>query len=113
MKALNAWAAAWSRRDADAYFAAYDAGFVPAGGSSRADWEARKRKALETAKRIDVRIASPAVERASDGSATVTFRQSYRSDSYSDTVLKRVRMIERDGRWLIVEEKVLPAGGKP
>lgn len=113
VKALNAWAAAWSRRDADAYFAAYDAGFVPSDGASHADWEARKRKALEAAKRIEVRIAAPKVERESDGSATVSFRQSYRSDSYSDAVLKQVRMVEHDGRWLIVEEKVLPEGGKP
>jgi outer membrane protein assembly factor BamE len=115
VKALNAWADAWSRRDPEAYLAAYDAAFVPQDGGSRADWEARKRKVLSAAKRIEVRIASPAVERTTDGSATVTFRQSYRSDSYRDSVLKQVRMIERDGRWLIVEEKVLPAapGNRP
>jgi outer membrane protein assembly factor BamE len=37
----------------------------------------------------------------------VTFKQFYRSDRYSDAVIKQLRMAERDGRWLIVEEKVL------
>ncbi len=39
--------------------------------------------------------------------ATVTFNQFYRSESYRDAVVKQLRMTESDGRWLIVEEKVL------
>lgn len=105
VKSLNAWADAWSRRDSEAYFAAYDASFVPQGG--RAAWERRKREALNAAKNIDVKIDSPSVEKGGDGTATVTFKQYYRSGSYHDAVVKQVRMIEREGRWLITEEKVL------
>lgn len=115
LKAVNEWAAAWARRDNAAYLAAYDAGFIPQGGASRADWEQRKRQALSAAKRIEIEIDSPAVERTDDAAATVTFNQFYRSDSYRDAVLKQLRMVERDGRWLIVEEKVLSVlqGGRP
>ena len=59
------------------------------------------------AKNIELKIDSPSVDRADDGTATVTFNQFYRSDNYRDAVVKQLRMAERDGRWLIVEEKVL------
>ena len=107
LKSLKAWADAWAHRDSDAYFAAYDASFAPQDGGSRTAWEARKRQVLSTAKNIEVKIDSPSVEKGSDGTATVTFKQYYRSGSYHDAVVKQVRMIEREGRWLITEEKVL------
>ena len=110
LKSLNAWADAWARRDSEAYFAAYDASFVPQGGGNRAAWETRKRQVLNAAKNIEVKIDAPSVEKDSDGTATVTFKQYYRSGSYHDAVVKQVRMVEREGRWLITEEKVLSTG---
>jgi outer membrane protein assembly factor BamE len=115
LKALNAWADAWLRHDEEAYLAAYDADFVPQGGRSRAEWIASRRLLLGVTKSIDLKIESPSVEWGTDGSATVTFNQFYRSDGYRDAVVKQLRMIERGGRWLIVEEKVLTTlrGSKP
>lgn len=107
LKSLNEWAETWARRDSAAHFAAYDARFVPQDGGSRADWEKRKRQVMSAAKSIEIKIDSSSVERADGGIATVTFKQFYRSDSYRDAVVKQLRMVERDGRWLIVEEKVL------
>lgn len=106
-KALNTWVGAWMRRDEAAYFAAYDASFVPPGGDSRADWEKRRHLLFGVAKNIDIKIDSPSVDRTEEGAATLTFNQYYRSDSYRDAVVKQLLMVERDGRWLIVEEKVL------
>lgn len=107
LKTVDEWAAAWARRDEEAYLAAYDADFVPQGGGSRTDWEKRRRLLLGLAKNIDLKIDSPLVDRADNGTATVTFNQFYRSDRYRDAVVKQLRLAERDGRWLIVEEKVL------
>ncbi len=107
LKAVNAWANAWASRDEETYLAAYDASFIPQGGGSRSDWEKRRRLLLGVAKNIELKVDSPSVERADDGSVTVTFNQFYRSDSYRDGVVKQLRMVERDGRWLIVEERVL------
>ena len=107
LESLNAWADAWAHRDSDAYFAAYDASFAPQDGGSRAAWAAHKRQVFSAAKNIEVKIDSPSVEQGSDGTATVTFKQYYRSGSYHDAVVKQVRMVEREGRWLITEEKVL------
>jgi len=115
LKSVNEWAAAWARRDEDAYLAAYDASFVPPDGDSRADWEKRRRLLLGVAKDIDLRIDTPSFERAADGTVTATFNQFYRSDKYRDAVVKQLRLAERDGRWLIVEEKVvsIQQGARP
>ena len=107
LKSVNEWAAAWARRDKAAYFAAYDDRFAPQNGASRAEWEKRKRHALDTAKNIEVRVDTPRVGRTEEGTLTVTFNQFYRSDSYRDAVVKQLHMVERDGRWLILEENVL------
>lgn len=104
---LNVWSNAWARRDQAAYFAAYDSSFVPQGAGSRADWETRQRMLLAETMAIDLKIESPSVARGVDGSATVTFNQFYRSGNFRDDVVKQLRMIEHNGRWLIVEEKVL------
>jgi len=107
LKSVNEWVAAWARRDQTAYFAAYDERFVPQDGVSRTEWENRKRHALDAAKNIEVRIESPKVDRTEEGTVTVTFKQFYRTDTYRDAVVKQLHMVERDDRWLIVEEKVL------
>ena len=106
-KALNTWVGAWTRQDKAAYFAAYDASFMPSGGSSRADWEKRRRLSFGLAKKVDIKIDSPSIDRTEEGAVTLTFNQYYRSDTYRDAVVKQLLMVERDGRWLIVEEKVL------
>ncbi|OZA23063.1 MAG: outer membrane protein assembly factor BamE, partial [Hydrogenophilales bacterium 17-61-9] len=114
IKALHAWVDAWTRRDNAAFFAAYDASFVPSDGGSRADWEKRRRALFDSAKNIEVKIDSPAIGRTEEGAVTLTFNQYYRSGNYRDAVVKQLLMIEREGRWLIIEEKVLSTltGGK-
>lgn len=104
---LETWAATWSERDEDAYFSLYAEDFVPPGGGSRAEWEKRRRLLMGQAKSIEVKIESPVVEAGPDGTSVVTFNQYYRSDTYQDAVRKQLRMVERDGRWLIIEERVL------
>lgn len=115
LKTLTEWAEAWSRRDAEAYFAAYDERFVPADGATREAWRRRKLQAFDATNSLEVKIDSPVVERTEEGTATVTFKQYFRSDSYRDAVLKQLLMVERDDRWLIVEEKVLTTlrGARP
>ena len=107
LQALKIWSEAWGQRNEEAYIAAYAQDFVPQGGGTRADWEKRRRLLLGLAKNIELKIESPSVEMAPDGSALVTLNQHYRSDSFRDAVVKQIRMAQRDGRWLIVEERVI------
>lgn len=107
MKALKAWSDAWSQGNADAYLAAYAPDFVPPGGDTHAEWEKRRRMLLDLAKNIDLRIETPKVKMTSDGHALVTFNQYYRSKNYSDALVKEIKLAPREGRWLIVDERVI------
>lgn len=107
MQALKAWSDAWAQGNADAYLAAYAADFVPPGGDTHAEWEKRRRMLLALAKNIDLRIEAPKVKMAADGHALVTFNQYYRSKNYSDALVKQIKLAQREGRWLIVDEQVI------
>jgi Flp pilus assembly protein TadD len=105
IKALNAWAQAWSKKDANAYLSFYSKDFKTPGGESRAEWERVRRVRIEAPKSIAVSIASPKVTMSGPDRATVTFRQSYRSDKLKSNSTKTVVMVKADGRWQIQQEK--------
>ncbi len=100
--AIAAWAQAWSRRDVDAYLAAYADDFS-ADGMSRTNWEAQRRARITAPKTIDVRIGDLKIDQQGD-SATATFRQAYRSDRLSSTVTKTLKLVQKNGQWRIVGE---------
>jgi len=102
--AIEAWAVAWSGKDADAYLAHYAPSFRPTDGSSRSNWAAVRRKRLAKPRFIRVRIEQPRV-RIDDGDhAIATFRQLYEADLYQDSVRKTLGLVRQDGRWLITSE---------
>jgi tetratricopeptide (TPR) repeat protein len=105
LKAVNAWAEAWSKKDADAYLAHYAKDFDPPGNQARADWEKARRSRIAAPKSISVDIASPKVTMQGSDTALVSFRQTYRSDRFNGTSSKTLTMTKSDGRWLIREEK--------
>jgi hypothetical protein len=104
LAAVGAWAAAWTRRDADGYLAAYAPEFRVPGGLSRAQWETQRRGRIGAAASIAVGIQEPQVHFADADHATVSFRQDYRSNRVSTVDSKTLRMARRGGHWLIVEE---------
>jgi adhesin transport system outer membrane protein len=101
---VNAWVAAWMRRDADAYLAMYAANFSPADGASRDAWMKKRRAVLGRAGEIAIDIADLSIKGTDAQHATASFRQSYRSDSFSDSVMKTLEWRRVDGKWLIVAE---------
>ena len=98
-------AQAWSKKDVDGYLAAYAKDFKTPGGESRADWEKTRRSRIEAPKSIAVGIEQAQVTMAGSDQASVTFRQSYRSDKLKSSSRKTLLMTRADGRWLIREEK--------
>ncbi|MGH8669433.1 MAG: tetratricopeptide repeat protein [Burkholderiales bacterium] len=104
LKAVNAWAQAWSNRDVDAYLASYAKDFKTPKGQPRADWEKSRRARIGGAKSISVEIGSPKVTMKSTDQASVTFRQAYRSDTFKATGSKTLVLIRAEGRWLIQDE---------
>jgi tetratricopeptide (TPR) repeat protein len=105
LKAVNSWAEAWSKKDAEAYLAHYAKDFDPPGSQSRAEWEKARRSRVTAPKSISVSIASPKVTMQGSDSARVTFRQTYQSDVFKGTSNKTLVMVKADGRWQIREEK--------
>jgi tetratricopeptide (TPR) repeat protein len=104
-KAVNAWAQAWSKKDADGYLSFYAKDFKTPGGESRADWEKARRERIAAPKSIAVSVASPKVTMSGPNQATVTFRQTYRSDKLKSNSTKTLVMVKSEGRWLIQQEK--------
>jgi Flp pilus assembly protein TadD len=105
LKAVNGWAEAWSKKDADGYLAYYAKEFKTPGGEARDAWEKTRRARIAAPKSIAVGVESPKVTMTGADRATVTFRQSYRSDVLKSNSGKTLVMVRTDGRWQIVEEK--------
>lgn len=113
MTVLNAWAEAWRNRDEEAYLASYAASFRPEGGQTKEEWEKRRRLLLGVSRNIDLQVDGVVTEAVTADRAQVSFRQFYRSDTYRDAVIKQLKFVRVDERWLIEEEKVLaPIKGK-
>ena len=104
-QAVNAWAAAWSKQDVDAYLAFYAKDFKTPGGEPRAAWEAGRRQRISAPKSISVAVDALKVELNGD-QATVSFRQAYRSDVVKSNGGKTLVMTRAGGRWLIQQERV-------
>lgn len=105
MQTLNGWAQAWTKQDVDAYLGYYAKDFKTPGGEARDAWEKTRRERISSPKSIQVGIDSPKVTMRSADEASVTFRQTYRSDKLKSQNRKTLDLVKADGRWLIREEK--------
>ena len=107
LEAVNGWAKAWAAKDVDGYLAFYGKDFKTPGGEARADWEKARRQRISAPKSITVTVETPKVSVLADGQASVTFRQSYRSDVVKAASATKTLVLARiDGRWLIQQERV-------
>ncbi len=103
---LNAWAAAWSKKNVDAYLAFYARDFKTPNGEARAEWEQGRRTRILAPKSISVDAEAPKVSIAGDKQASVTFRQRYKSDTLSANSMKTLVLVRTDAGWRIQQEKV-------
>jgi tetratricopeptide (TPR) repeat protein len=105
-KAVLGWAQAWSKKDVNAYLAFYARDFKTPKGEPRAEWEKARRQRITAPKQIEVSVAGLKVSAIDGNSATVSFRQHYRSDSIKADSNKTLVMVRVDGKWLIRQERV-------
>ena len=105
LKAVNGWAEAWSKKDANAYLSYYAGDFKTPGGEARPAWEKTRRERIAAPKSIEVKVDSPKVTLRGSNEASVTFRQDYRSDKLTSSNTKTLELVKTDGRWQIREEK--------
>ncbi len=104
-EAVQAWAHAWASKNVDAYLAAYSPKFKPPKGESRSSWENTRRQRITAPKKIEVTLSDISVASDDSNHATVTFKQSYRSDRMSTTAHKILELTKSGGKWLITEER--------
>jgi tetratricopeptide (TPR) repeat protein len=105
LKAVRGWAHAWENKNVSGYLAHYARDFKPPKGESRGDWEQGRRQRINAQKKIEVSVESPRVNVSGD-TATVTFRQGYRSESLKINSTKTLVLAKVDGKWLIKQERV-------
>lgn len=104
-KSLQAWAAAWSRKDVKAYLGHYASDFTPPGGMNRKAWEAERTARIDKPGKIEVEVSDIKVSIAGD-KATVRFRQNYKSASLKSSAGKTLIFVRSGSRWLIQQEKI-------
>jgi ketosteroid isomerase-like protein len=102
--ALDAWAAAWSSRDVDAYLAAYLPDFAGrAKGTTREAWAEQRRSRILARKRISVELSQVQIVPRGD-TVVATFTQRYRGDELVERSRKRMVFVKAGDRWLIQDE---------
>jgi len=105
-KVVNAWAAAWSKKDVKGYLSHYAKDFKTPGGESRPAWESERQKRIAKPGAIQVSFDNLRVSLDGADRATVKFRQHYKSASLKTSSNKVLEMVKRDGKWLIQQEKI-------
>lgn len=104
-RAIELWAAAWSRKDIKTYLAAYARDFKTPAGESRSAWDAEREKRINKPGAIQVSVENLRVTLDGD-TATAKFRQHYKSATLKTSSNKVLQLGKRDGRWLILQERV-------
>ncbi|HLO64420.1 MAG TPA: nuclear transport factor 2 family protein, partial [Azonexus sp.] len=104
VKAINAWADAWSRKDMKAYLGAYASDFDTPKGMSRKAWEQeREQRIAGKGGKISVSVDAPQVSINGD-KATAKFRQHYKATGLSSSTTKTLVLVRSGSKWLIKEE---------
>ncbi|HJV81180.1 TolC family outer membrane protein [Noviherbaspirillum sp.] len=100
---VDGWTKAWSAQDVNGYLDFYASDFQPGNGQSLDDWIRTRRARIQSHRQISVQAESPEV--ALDGdSATVKFRQRYKSNRLADETRKVLLLARQDGKWKIKQE---------
>jgi len=103
--AVEGWAKAWSSKDVPGYLGHYAPDFEVPGGAARAAWEKERSDRIQKPKSIEVTVKVLSAQ-ASDNEATVTVRQSYKSDTLKSNNTKTLKLVKSGDRWLIKQERV-------
>lgn len=104
---ITAWSNAWSEQKTADYLAFYHPQFKPTNAMSLSAWKTYRSKRIVRPKFINLEIVGLMVEPRGDGKASAIFEQHYRSDTYADTVVKKLTLVKHQGQWKIMQEVAL------
>jgi uncharacterized protein (TIGR02266 family) len=100
------WSLAWAQQRMDDYLSYYSQDFEPIRGMTPTEWRAFREERILGPRYIFMAISGLNWSQTDDQRAQTTFLQTYRSDRYSDTVLKTLDLVWEDNRWKILRERV-------
>ena len=106
MLSLNRWANAWSDQDMERYFNSYARNFKGFENST-VDWKNKRHARIQAAKNIRLKLSDIQLRSLSDDKAIVDFIQSFKSNSFSDRVKKRLTLKYIGDQWKIIAERTL------
>ena len=101
---VQAWAQAWSARDAEAVLEFYSPSFLVPDGMRRATWEQLRRERIENPELLAVTVEDLVAERTGPESAVARFLQIYDTPGYRVWVMKTLQLASESDRWRIVDE---------
>ena len=104
-RAIDLWAAAWSRKDIKAYLGAYARDFKTPAGEARSAWDGERTKRINKPGSIQVSYENLKISVDGD-TATAKFRQHYKSANLKTSSNKVLQFGKRDGKWQILQERV-------
>ncbi|MDO8959860.1 MAG: tetratricopeptide repeat protein [Rhodocyclaceae bacterium] len=104
--AVDAWLAAWSKKDVSTYLAHYARDFHVPDGQSRKEWETDRSQRVGKPGKIEVSRDKLNIKTEGSDKAVVRFRQGYKSATFNSSSGKTLVLIKRDGKWLIQQERI-------
>lgn len=99
---LEKWRSAWISKDIETYMSCYSPTFK-GGDLNKEQWREKKAYLNDKYRFINVKLSDIKVS-VTAATATVSFRQSYRSDQLQVSGIKTLRLINRKNRWFIESE---------
>lgn len=104
---LQAWASAWRSQDHLGYVNAYTSNYRPNAKLSHNQWVQQRKVRLNKPEFIKVELSNISIELLRENLAEVRFDQKYQSNTYIDSVKKRVMMVKTNNQWKISLERSL------
>lgn len=104
---LDIWSSAWSNQDVNAYVTQYVQGYSPSKSLKHSTWVKRKKSSLVNPKFIKLKLSNLQINVRNNQQATAQFVQSYQSNTYQDTVIKKLTFTKEHGLWKIAKEQTL------
>ncbi len=102
---LQGWAKAWSRQEAEPYFAFYAGNFVPEGGLSWSDWKKQRTQQVTGQTGLDVSIYGEQAQALGPDRVFVRFTERLRSDAGANVSKKEMLLIREGDVWSILRER--------
>lgn len=103
-ESVMAWARAWSAQDSEAYLSFYSGAFDPPKNLGSTAWANQRKKRLLAPTFIRIKLSQMESAALDNKFVSVSFKQHYTSDRYSDTTRKLLLLKNEEGLWRILQE---------